>query len=62
MKRCKLLELMHRFLSDESGPTATEYAVMLALILVAAIVSVTTFGNTLNDQYGNINTTLFPGA
>ena len=35
-----------RFLRDESGPTAVEYAVMLALIIGAAIGSVTLFGQS----------------
>ena len=33
-----------RFLVSEDGPTAVEYAVMLALILVACITIVTTLG------------------
>lgn len=32
--------------SDESGATATEYAIMLALILIAIISSITAVGNT----------------
>jgi Flp pilus assembly pilin Flp len=45
---------------DDGGATATEYAVMLALILVVILVSVTTFGNTLGAEYADINTTMFP--
>ena len=32
------------FLRNEEGPTAVEYAVMLALILAAAIGAITSFG------------------
>ena len=35
---------VHRFLVSEDGPTAVEYAVMLALILVACITIVTSLG------------------
>ncbi len=33
-----------RFLADESGPTAVEYAVLLGLILVAVIGAIGTVG------------------
>ncbi len=35
-----MISHLKRFLSDESGPTAVEYAVMLALIVVVCIGSV----------------------
>lgn len=51
-----------RFLANEDGPTAVEYAVMLALILVACITIVTSLGttasgtfNTINDKLGTAN-------
>ncbi len=44
---------------DEHGATATEYAVMLALVLAVIIASVTVFGQSLATQYGNIDTQLF---
>jgi pilus assembly protein Flp/PilA len=42
------------FLKEESGPTAVEYAVMLALILVAIFAAVTSIGTTTSDMYDNI--------
>jgi pilus assembly protein Flp/PilA len=48
-----------RLCVDDSGATATEYAVMLALILVVILVSVTTFGTTLSTEYTDINDTMF---
>jgi pilus assembly protein Flp/PilA len=42
------------FLKEESGPTAVEYAVMLALILVVIIAAVATIGHETNDMYNNI--------
>jgi pilus assembly protein Flp/PilA len=40
-----------RFLQDESGPTAVEYAVMLALIIGTCIVSVSFFGTTAGGSW-----------
>lgn len=49
----KLKNQITRFMKDESGPTAVEYAVMLALIVAAAIGSITLFGNQTNAVWGN---------
>lgn len=35
------MNAIKKFLNDESGPTAVEYAVMVALIIVVAIGAVT---------------------
>jgi pilus assembly protein Flp/PilA len=40
-----------RFLQDESGPTATEYAVMLALIIGMCILSIGFFGSTAGGSW-----------
>jgi pilus assembly protein Flp/PilA len=40
-----------RFLSDESGPTAVEYAVMLALIIVVCIAAITALGSNANNTF-----------
>ena len=59
-----LYQIIDRFLRDESGPTAVEYAVMLALIIGAAIASITLFGQSASDTWdGNsssIGTALTP--
>jgi pilus assembly protein Flp/PilA len=44
-----------RFLKEEEGPTAVEYAVMLALILAVIIVSVAVIGTQTNTMYGNLS-------
>src|SRR5262245_37606881 len=49
---------VHRFLASEDGPTAVEYAVMLALILVAVITIVQTLGITISSTFNKVNTTL----
>jgi pilus assembly protein Flp/PilA len=43
-----------RFLSQEEGPTAVEYAVMLALIVVVCLVAITALGTSANATFGNI--------
>ena len=43
------------FLKDESGPTAVEYAVMLALIIVVCIAAITTLGRNANETFGNVS-------
>jgi pilus assembly protein Flp/PilA len=40
-----------RFLRDESGPTAVEYAVMLALIIGVCIGAVGFFGSTASGSW-----------
>ena len=44
------------FLRDEQATTAVEYAVMLALIIMTAIVAVTSFGNANATMWGTANT------
>ena len=42
------------FLKKEDGPTAVEYAVMLALIIVVCIAAITTLGSNANETFGNV--------
>ena len=42
------------FLRNEDGPTAVEYAVMLALIIVVCIGAITTMGKNANGVYNNV--------
>jgi len=50
----KLLKQTVRFLKQEDGPTAVEYAVMLALIVVVCIGAVTTLGSNANKTFGHV--------
>jgi pilus assembly protein Flp/PilA len=43
-----------RFIEREEGPTAVEYAVMLALIIVVCIGAVTTLGRNANGTFSNV--------
>ena len=47
-----------RFLSAEDGPTAVEYAVMLALIIIVALTAIQTVGTRTSATFNNIATQL----
>jgi len=42
------------FLKQEDGPTAVEYAVMLALIVVVCIAAITTLGTNASNTFSNV--------
>ena len=46
---------VRRFLRDEDGPTAVEYAVMLALIIVVCITAITALGTNANKTFTNVS-------
>ncbi len=50
----KFSQAVISFLNDESGPTAVEYAVMLALIIVVCIAAVTTLGTNANNTFSYV--------
>ena len=52
----KFTEAVVNFINDESGPTAVEYAVMLALIIVVCITAVTTLGTNANNTFSYVGT------
>lgn len=43
---------------EEDGATAVEYGIMVALIAVAIIVAVTTFGKKLSNVFTNVGNKL----
>jgi pilus assembly protein Flp/PilA len=49
---------LKRFLSSEDGPTAVEYAVMLALIIVVCLVSIQALGTNTSVSFSNISGSL----
>jgi pilus assembly protein Flp/PilA len=46
------------FLKKEDGPTAVEYAVMLALIIVVCIAAVTTLGSNANSTFSFVGSSI----
>jgi pilus assembly protein Flp/PilA len=51
---CRFSQQVHDFLTGEDGPTAVEYAVMLALIIVVCIGAITTLGGNANAVFSNV--------
>ena len=49
-----MLKNIVKFLKQEDGPTAVEYAVMLALIIVVCIAAITTLGKNANSTFTTV--------
>ena len=45
---------VQRFLVSEDGPTAVEYAVMLALIVIVCLTAIQAIGTNANTTFNNI--------
>ena len=50
------------FLKQEDGPTAVEYAVMLALIIVVCIAAITTLGSNANSTFSFVGSAIQPSG
>jgi pilus assembly protein Flp/PilA len=46
------------FLKDDDGPTAVEYAVMLALIIVVCLTAITIIGQEANQTFLTVGSSL----
>ncbi len=57
-----LLRSAVEFLKREDGPTAVEYAVMLALIVVVCIAAITTIGSNANSTFSFVGSSVKPKA
>ena len=57
-----MLSRIKSFLVNEDGPTATEYAVMLALIIIVALAAVTLLGEKVRDIFTNVEGALPEGS
>jgi pilus assembly protein Flp/PilA len=53
-----LTERVVNFLKREDGPTAVEYAVMLALIIVVCITAITALGTNANKTFNNVTNSM----
>jgi pilus assembly protein Flp/PilA len=54
--RCK--QFVRNFIAREDGPTAVEYAVMLALIIVVCIAAITALGTNANATFSSVGNTI----
>jgi pilus assembly protein Flp/PilA len=52
------MNTIKNFLKEEDGPTAVEYAVMLALIIVVCIVAVRNIGTSASSTFQNVATNI----
>jgi len=50
------------FIVSEEGPTATEYAVMLALIIMVCLGAITGIGQTVSGVFTNVDNSLPTGS
>ena len=58
----KLVKNVVEFLKREDGPTAVEYAVMLALIIVVCIAAITALGTNANSTFSAVGSAVKPAA
>ena len=55
-----MLSMLKQLWKDEEGPTAVEYALMLALIAVVIIVAVRLLGTNVSTRFNEVATTIGP--
>ena len=53
-----LAQSLQHFLLSDDGPTAVEYAVMLALIVAVCISAIGTIGTNVSSQFTNMGNSL----
>lgn len=54
----RLVSAVSNFVKREDGPTAVEYAVMLALIIVVCITAITALGSNANNTFTNVENSM----
>jgi len=57
-----MLKSIVSFLKREDGPTAVEYAVMLALIIVVCIAAITTLGTNAKNTFTSVGNSIAPAS
>jgi pilus assembly protein Flp/PilA len=53
-----LTQKLQRFLVSEDGPTAVEYAVMLALIVIVCLTAISALGTKTSATFNKIGSSL----
>ena len=51
-------DLVARFMKDESGATAIEYAIIAGGLSIVIVVAVNGLGTTLNGTFASVNSSL----
>jgi pilus assembly protein Flp/PilA len=49
---------LQRFIKSEDGPTAVEYAVMLALIVIVCLAAISTVGTNAKTTFTNVGASI----
>ena len=52
------MDKLRQFLASEDGPTAVEYAVMLALIICVCLAAITTIGQNASSAFSKVSKSL----
>ncbi len=54
----KIKNFLKRFIQDEEGATAVEYAVMIVLIIVACLATIYTLGTQIDSAFQQVSNSL----
>lgn len=54
----QFVQSVKKFIVSEDGPTAVEYAVMLALIVIVCLTAIGTIGTNANTKFEAVGTAL----
>ncbi len=54
----KFIRSLRKFCNSEDGPTAVEYAVMLALIVIVCLGAIRLIGTNANTQFQRVSQSL----
>lgn len=57
-----LVRQVKQFLVSEDGPTAVEYAVMLALIIVVCLTAISAIGTNASTTFNKVSQSLSSGS
>lgn len=54
----RFIKKVERFLTSEDGPTAVEYAVMLALIVIVCLTGIRAVGTNTSSTFNSVSSQL----
>jgi pilus assembly protein Flp/PilA len=54
----RIYKRIRRFITKDDGPTAVEYAVMLALIIVVCLAAIQILGKNANKAFGTVGASI----
>lgn len=58
----RFVKAVRRFFHSEDGPTAVEYAVMLALVITVCLSAVSTIGTNAKKSFNSVASSLGSGS